>query len=207
MSEIEKGDNVAPGSSDDVTNQESKVSDNVTDKNAVQYDTYKRVLGKLKNTEARFEEVQEQLRALKNERYEAEGKKDELIESLRGEVTQYKTKLNQTVGTVARSQAMNAIVDEAVKAGCNSPDIVTKYLEDKIGDLEFSEDFKPDREQVRLLVEEAKKSAPILFSKEAPKVASHNIKTGGQSVQQESKSLKKMSLDDLMNTWAQIEGQ
>lgn len=205
MSEELKGDHVAPVETSDAGTQETQTTVN-DGKNTVQYDTYKRVLGKLKNTESQFQQLQDELKTLRNEKYEAEGKKDELIESLRNEVTQYKTKLSSTVGTVARSQAMNAIVEEAVKAGCSAPDVVTKYLEDQIDNLEFSEDFKPDRDQVKMLIEDAKKRAPILFSKEAPKVASHNIDTSGMSAPPQ-KNLKKMSLDDLMSLWSQAEGK
>jgi len=204
MSEEIKGDNVAPAETSDAVQQESNNVSNASD-NTVQYDTYKRVLGKLKNTESQFAEVQEQLKQLQNEKYEAEGNKDKLIESLRKEVHESKAKLKETVGTVARSRAMNAIVDEAVKAGCNSPDVVQKFLEDKIGELQFSDNFEPDRDQVRDLVEGAKRSAPVLFSKEAPKIASHNIATGQTTAPK--KNLKKASIDELMATWASAESR
>lgn len=199
MSEVEKGDNVAPENVDNVTSQDSENAATVNDGGkTVQYDTYKRVLGKLKNTEVQFAELNEQVQTLQREKLEAEGNKDQLIDSLKKEVMEHKTKLKTTVGAVARSNAMSAIADEAVKAGCNSPDVVKKFLEDQIGSVEFDSDFKPDREQIRALVDDAKKSAPVLFGKQAPATANHNLSSSAGT--DPKKKLKNMSMDDLINT-------
>lgn len=204
MSDENKGDNVTPNQDGNATETEVQAAVNDGEKQTVQYDTYRRVLSKLKNTESEFEKLYERMQTMEQDKLEAEGNKDQLIESLRKEVMETKTKLKTTVGSVARSQAMNAIVEEAVKAGCNSPDVVKKFLEDQIQNLEFDTDFNPDREQVKALVDEAKTSAPVLFSKEAPKVANHNFRPGNADSAPQ-KNLNKMSMDELMNTWAQAE--
>lgn len=202
MSEDNKGDNVTPESTDHVENSGAQESVNDA-KNSVQYDTYKRVLGKLKSREKANTDLEERLKQLENEKLEAEGNKDQLIDSLKKEVMEHKTKLKSTVGTVATTQAMNAIVEEAVKAGCNSPGMVKKFLSDKIGGLEFDEAFNPDREQVRALIEEAKEAAPVLFGKLAPKIANHSTSGGGTG--NPKPNLKKMSMDELMNTLGEIQ--
>lgn len=74
-----------------------------------------------------------------------------------------------------------------------------KFLEDKIGVLQFDEDFNPDRDQVKALIEEARSSAPILFSKEAPKIANHNVSGGGTA--NPKPDLRKMSMDELISEW------
>lgn len=205
MSEDTKIDNVEPVINDDVTTQEPIITDDVS-KKTVQFDTYSRVFKKLKTTETAFAALNERIQAMEQDKLEAEGNKDQLIDSLRKEVTETKIKLKTTVGSVARSQAMNAIIDEAVKAGCNSPDIITKFVEDQIDTLDFNDDFTPDREQVKLLVADAKERAPILFSKEASKIANHNnLNTSGGTKTNSKKTLKKMSIDELMETWAESE--
>ncbi|RKZ91680.1 MAG: hypothetical protein DRQ40_09595, partial [Gammaproteobacteria bacterium] len=188
---------------DNVVAQEIETSVNDV-KNTVQYDTYRRVVGKLKSKEQDMLDMKEQINSLRNEKLEADGNKDQLIESLRKEVTETKTKLRTTVGSVARSQAMKAIVNEAVNAGCNSPEVVERFLSSEIENLTFDEDFNPDAEQVRELVEDAKKKAPVLFSKEAPRLANHNTTQSGGTAGQ-AKDVKKMSIDELMNQWGKAE--
>jgi len=199
MSEEIEGDNVTLETKDDVVVQEVETVVN-DDKNTVHYDTYKRVLSKLKSRENEFDTLKEKYQTVQNDKLEAEGNKDQLIESLRKEVIETKGKLKATVGTIARSNAMTAIVDEAVKAGCNSPDVVKKFLEDQLGELEYDEDFQPDRDQVKALIEDARAKAPVLFGKEAPKIANHNNSSGGNS--HSVKKLKDLKDEDLMKIWA-----
>jgi hypothetical protein len=196
----------APAPSDSVAPQEinTQVLSENSDNSTVQYQTHKRALSQLKNAQSENDNLKARLEAVSNEKLEAEGNKDELINSLKKQMMEKDVKLKATVGSIARTQAMSAIVDEAVKAGCNSPDIVKKYLEDQIGSLTFDGDFNPDREQVKLLIEDTKRTSPILFSKDAPRVASHNINAAGVS-KTNKPDIKKLSIDELMNTWAETE--
>lgn len=170
----------------------------------VQYHTHKKLLGQHKKLSDEFQSLQEQLKSLQNEKYESEGDKDKLIESLKKEVAETKTKLRSTVGTVAHTQAMNAIVEEAVKAGCNAPDVVKKFLQDKVETVTFDEAFNPDRDQIKELIQEARTSAPVLFSKEAPGIANHNKITSGDT-SAGTNNVKKMSREELMQAWSSAE--
>ncbi len=204
MSEESKGvsdalDNTVSDSAQE--NQQTAVSDS-GDNQTVQYHTHKKLLGQYKRTAEELEQMREQVKALETQKYEAEGNKDKLIDTLKKEINETKGKLKQTVGSVARSQAMNAIVEEAVKAGCNAPDVVKKFLEDQIQTLTFDQDFVPDRDQVRELIEEARKTAPVLFSKEAPKIANHNTSAGSGSAVPK-KDLRKLKMDELIDLWGQ----
>lgn len=202
MSEEVKGDNVAPETAGNAGDQEIETqSGNAGEGNQqVKFETYSRVLGKLKNTEAQFTELQEKITKLEQEKLEAEGNKDQLIESLRKELTERKTRERTIVGNIALSQGRNALVDEAVKAGCNSPEILTKLLESDLQGLEYDQEFKPDREQVKALVDEARKKNPILFSKEPPKVANHNLNTTPPKPQK-TKPLVDMSDEEFNKVW------
>lgn len=133
---------------------------------------------------------------------EAEGNKDQLIDSLRKELNERKVREKTIVGTVALSQGRNALIDEAVKMGCNSPEILTKILEGDLQGINYDTEFNPDREQIRLLVEEARKKSPILFSKEPPKVANHNINPNTQK-KKPMKPIKDMSDEELDALWGQ----
>jgi len=200
-----KGDNVAPDTAGNASDQEiTTESGNAGEGNqSVKYETYSRVLGKLKNTEAEFNQLKERLSSLEQEKLEAEGNKDELIQSLRKELNERKTREKTIIGSIALSQGKNALVDEAVKAGCNSPEILTKLLEGDLQGLEYDQEFRPDRDQVRTLVEEARKKNPILFSKEPPKTANHNLNPNGPS-KPATKPIHKMSDEELDQLWSRM---
>ena len=172
--------------------------------NTVNYQTHKKLLGQHKKTMSELDTLREEIASLRNEKLEVEGNKDQLIDSLKKEVNDTKSKLRTTVGNVARTQAMNAIVEEAVKAGCNSPEVVKRFLEGNINDLTFDSDFKPDRDEVRDLIENARTTAPVLLGKEAPKISNHNT-SGSAGSGHSTNDIKKMSIDDLMNSWANVE--
>jgi predicted nuclease with TOPRIM domain len=199
MSESIKGGKATP-ESDEVVDQETTESSDAG-KQSVKYETYSRVLGKLKKTESEFQSLNDRLKQLEQEKLEAEGNKDKLIESLRGEVNEHRSKYQKTIGAFAVSQAKNALIDEAVKMGCNSVEVLTKFLEDDIMNLDFAEDgFTPDKEQVKMLIESARKRAPVLFSKDAPRIADHKL--GGDQPKLEKKSILKMSDKELDEMWA-----
>lgn len=205
MSEEVKGDNVAPENTGDASNQEINAeSGNAGDgKQSVKFETYSRVLGKLKTTEAQFSELQDKINSLEQEKLEAEGNKDQLIDSLRKELNERKAREKQIVGSIALSQGRNALVDQAVKAGCNSPEILTKLLESDLQGLDYDSEFKPDQEQVKLLIEEARKKNPILFSKEPPKTANHNLNTTPPK-QKTTKPLVEMTDEEFNQVWSKF---
>lgn len=200
MSEDNKGVSNTPEeivSDDQQESQTAAVSD--SGNQTVQYQTHKKLLGQHKNLLSEVEKMREKLSSMETEKLEAEGNKDKLIESLKEKIAEKDSRLRNTVGSIAQKNAMSAIVEEAVKIGCNSPAIVKKFLTDKIDTLQFDENFEPDRDQVMELVNEAKLEAPTLFGKDAPKIANHNTSKGSTS--DNTKSLKKMSMDELMSTW------
>jgi len=202
MSEA-KGDNVAPEETSEVDSRETDTKPIDDGKQSVKYETYSRVLSKLKNTEKEFISLKEKLSSLEQEKLEAEGNKEKLIESLRKEVSERRAKEKEIIGTIAITQAKNAIVEDALKAGCSSPEILTKLLEDDIAGLDYDSEFRPDREQIKQLVENAKQKHKILFAKSAPNIPNHNINTSGGSGTK--KPISKMTDEELDKMWAQYD--
>lgn len=149
------------------------VSDSQSD--TVKYDTYKRTLSEAKKAKAQLQEYQTRLTELEQQQLAAEGKKDELISSLQKRVSELDGKYKSAVGSFAEGKALDAIVDEAVKSGCSSTGLLRKVVADKVSELEFDEQFNPNKEQVRMMIEEIRKTEPILFGKPAPAVAAHNL--------------------------------
>ena len=202
MSEEGKSDSVAPEHNDSVVDQEKEVPVVGDDKNSVQYETYKRLMGQHKRTKTELDELREQFSSIQNDKLEAEGKKDELITSLRQEVQNLKNDKKQVVGRVAMSNALSAIGDEAVRAGCNPKTLpsLKKLVKDDISSLEFDADFIPDQEGVKALVEQVRKDAPMFFSTSAPDLGDHNIKTQKTGFK---KKLEDMTSEELDAIWGQ----
>jgi hypothetical protein len=197
MSEENKGVSNTPDQTVGDGSQEtqtSTVSDSVNQ--TVQYHTHKKLLTQHKNAVTELSEMKDRLAQIEAEKLEAEGNKDKLIESLKKQVQDTSSKLKQTVGSIAEKNAMSAIVEEAVKIGCNSPGFVKKFLADEIETLTFTQDFEPDRDQVLQLVTKAKEEAPALFGTPAPKTANHN-KLAAADTSEKKKNLKTMTKDEL----------
>lgn len=190
---------------------QSEIETNVSDvKNSVQYETYKKTLGQAKKFKEQAENFQAKLLELEQGKLEADGKKDQLITSLRTQNRELDSKLKGAVGSFASSKGMSAIVSEAVKAGCTQTKLLEKLVQEKIGDLDFDEAFNPDMEQVKLLVDEARNEAPVLFSKPGPAVANHTLKSSTDSIAAGKKvTLKNAKDEDLMAMWeqAQVHGR
>lgn len=204
MSEAKDGSAV-PEQVDSVAGQESEtlqesVSDTKSD--VVKYETYRRAVGDAKKYKSKVEELSEKLTLFEQSQLQSEGKKDELIEQLRKHNSELSTKYKGAVGSFARGKALDAIVDEAVKSGCSSTSLLKKVALEQLDALNFDDEFNPDREQVKLMVEEIRKAEPILFSKDAPKIASHNLNTTTATPKQTS-AVSQMKEDDLMKAWEQ----
>lgn len=197
MSEAEpKVDGVEPGEIDGVKNQESKTEVFSEPSQSVKYETYKRTLNESKKVKSRLEEVEAEKERLKQEILESEGKKDEVIDNLKRRLGETESKLKNAVGTFARTKAYDAIIDEGVKMGVASTKLLKKAVEDKLEELDISDDFEPDREQVQRILTDLRNEEPILFSKVAPKIGSHQIRTDGKKPASEKK-LSELSDDEL----------
>lgn len=205
MQEDVKGDDVAPVNNSDAVKQEIKTTTGDAGREqSVKFETYDKVMRRLKAKEQELETAREETVLFQQEKLEAEGKKDELITSLRTELTESKRKSKEIVGTVATSNALSIITDVAVKSGCapESLPLLRKFVQDDIGSLEFDANFKPDHEQVVAMIEDVRQKAPVLFSKAAPKMPSHNVNTSTQNGSGKQ-DVKKMKMDQLMKVWAE----
>ena len=180
-----------------VENQETQAADGG---NKVDFATYDKAMKSFSKAKSRAEELEQRLMALEQEKLHAEGNKDELIENLRKQNTDLNSKYKTAVGSFARSKGFDAIVDEAVKLGCTSPRLLKKRVEDELPHLSYDEDFRPDANEVRALVEKARKDEPLIFAKPAPNVGSHTLRSADVS-SPGAKPLNQMKEEELMALW------
>ncbi len=197
MSDDNKGSSGAPEEVVSDPTQESQTQTPVSDgKQSVQYDTYRRTVGDVKKWKGKFDELETKFTDLEQRELERDGKKDELIEQLRKSKNELTTKLSSAVGNFARGKAHDFIVDEAVKMGCVSPKLLKKIVEDELQTLDYDDEFNPDKDQVKRMLEKIKNEEPILFQKAGPKLNSH-IPFTGNSFERPKTDLKQTSTKDL----------
>lgn len=171
-----------------------------TESDVVKYDTYRKTLSEAKRAKAERDELLERLTKLEQEKLQAEGNKDQLIDSLRKEKDQLSSKLKTAVGSFARSRIHEALMSEMSKAGCQDPEIVIKAYGSEFDDVEFDDEFTPSRDQIKAMVEKIKGERSYLFGKQGPRLANHQLKPDGVG-EKEVKPLSKLSTDELVDLW------
>lgn len=171
--EESKGTNGAPAdaANGDQGNDAVNVADNVEQKrDVVKYDTYSKVVGHNKKLQSRLEELESRIMQTEQQKLEAEGKKDELIESLRSQLGEREEKLKDVTSTFAYRSVTEQVRAEAAKLGCVDSSALVKLLD--LGEVDIdSETFSANSEQIQGLLEQSKQKYPYLFGKPAPKFA------------------------------------
>ena len=89
----------------------------VSDSGNVSYENHKRVLGQKKNLQDKFDSLQSEMNTLNESKLVAEGKKDELIDSLQKKAREYEDKYKGAVGTFAYNTISSTFETEASKMG------------------------------------------------------------------------------------------
>lgn len=166
-----------------VSDPEKVVSDNNPDQTPpenkepskdVSYDTHRKLLGQKKTLQDKFTTMEQELTSLREKSLGDEGKKDELIDSLRGRLSETEGKLKNAVGTFGYKTVSSEFKTEALKMGCVETDLAMMSIQEELKTLDIDDDFNVDRSQVKSILENLKKSKPILFQKSVP-----NIPDGG----------------------------
>lgn len=158
-------------------------------KDAVAYETYKRVLGEKKKLEEKFEAMIAENSSLKDAKLESEGKTLELLDSTKKRLSETENRFKKAVGNFSYRLVSSAISQEAAKLGCtNVQDLIS--LSDVSG-IEVNDDFVVSAEQVAELVEKQRRERPYLFAKSAAKA---NVGAGMAKPETPANDVSKLSL-------------
>lgn len=198
-------DQIDEGRAEVDQNQQTKSEDtSSTQEDRVAYETYRKTLSEAKRAKQERDELNEKLRQLEQEKLTAEGNKDQLIESLKREREELSGKLKTAVGSFARSRVHETLMGEMSKAGCQDPEIVIRAYGEDLSEVDFDDQFSPDRDQIKAMVDKIKGERPYLFGKNAPKLADHKVNPEGVG-EKPRKPLHKMSEDELLEHWSKAE--
>lgn len=138
----------------------------------VAYETYKRKVDNEFRLKKRIEELEASQAQAETEKLEAAGKKDELIENLKSQLSTEMQKRKSLAESFAVSSIRKQIESEANKLGAVDSANLVRLLDLTKLDVDL-DTFQANPEQVKMVLDDAKKEMPYMFSKTAPNLESH----------------------------------
>jgi len=170
-----------------------KKSETVRNADAV-LEKNRELLAEIKNLKGKNQEFQSKLQSYEEEKMVTEGKKDELVDSLRERLTAAERKLEEKDQLYSWDKLTSQIQTAAMKKGCHSPEKLIKLLPDSaLGKIQVGDDLN-------LLLEEAEKDNPFLFKKH---VHVSDLNPGGKV---QAKPVSEMSASELRERYRKING-
>jgi hypothetical protein len=154
-----------------------------------------KLLGENKKLKQQMAELQRIAESAQQEKLQAEGKKDELIQSLKKEKELLNQKVVGTHSAFATRVIHGELKAEAAKSGCVSLEDFVRLVD--IESIEVDDNYNPDPEKVKALVQDAMKNKPYLFSKSAPNINSKLPGSGDVSMG-EKEDFSKLSSKELL---------
>lgn len=179
MSDVNNGGSAAPASgsagelegSDSVNGGAVNQTSNQVDPRALE-----RMLSDLKKQKVRAEAAEAALEVERQKKLAAEGKDKELLEAVKKERDELHGKLKGAVGSFAKARVREVLLSEAQKLGCVDPSLLIKAYGNDVSDIEFDDDFNPNKDQVAVLLNRIKTEHAYMFSKPGPNVGNHQVK-------------------------------
>lgn len=193
---------------DPVDQSENTSGNSDQEKDVVAYDSFQKVLNEKKQTQAKFNELQEKLKSLEEEKLQAEGNKDQLIENYKKRLAETEQKLSKTHNNFAWNVTTRELKSIARELGADTPskqDAVIRLLpDDVLGKFEVDEDYNMDREQAKSVLEDWKKSNldVINWNSSSKKFANGN--PTNKPPKDETKDLSKLSKEQLEELYKKV---
>ena len=136
---------------------QEQVSDSHETKDNVSYDSYRKLLGEKKKAQSELMALREQVDSFKQEKMSSEGRKDEVIQSLRDQLNETKNVLKETKQTFAWNSVESQIKQAAIKAGCVAPDKLVRLMgQEELKALDINDNFQVNAEDLGALINKAK---------------------------------------------------
>lgn len=186
----------------DPVDQSAKASGDSDQKNdVVAYDSFQKVLNEKKQMQAKYNEMQDKIKALEEQKLEAEGNKDQLIENYRNQLKEVQGKFDQTRKSYAWKTVSSTLKDIAKELGADTPKkqeaVINLMGEEYLSRIEADENFNVDRNAAKSILEDWKKenSDIIAWNTTSKKMANGNPVT--KPFQEEKKDLSKLSKEEL----------
>ena len=154
-----------------------------------------KLLGENKKLKAEMAELRRMVESSHQEKLQAEGKKDELIASLKKEKDELSKKVVGTHSAFATRVISGELKAEAAKQGCVALEDFVRLVD--INEIEVDEGYNPDPEKIKTLVQDAMRTKPYLFSKSGPSVNAR-LPSGEAPLAPQKEDLSKDSAKELL---------
>lgn len=163
----------------------------------VAYDTYRKTVDAEKKAKQKADDLSKKLKEYEEKEMAAQGKSQELIESLRSQLKEKDAKTQDIVGSFAYRAVSSRIREEAVKQGCLDVDLLLKAGQDEFSKIEVNAEdgFSVNGDDLKRFFETTVQKHPMLFKKAGPKFVDgspNNANNFGQ------KDFSKMSSAELI---------
>lgn len=179
------------------------VSDNSQGDN-VAYETYRKVLSEKKKRDEELLSLRDQLKTYEQQKAETEGRKDDVISSLRKELDEYKSKLTNVQKTYAFTTIEQQIRQKAIESGCKKPDHLLRLLSNEdLGSIDVSDDFRVNSDDLTRVIDKSKKEFDYLFKVERVNVSD----VTAPPVKNEAPKTEKLTKEQLKERIKQLANQ
>lgn len=194
MSEDKKASGQTEVVSDNQEQEQSTVTaEKSVKEDKVSYDTYKKVLAEAKKAKELAKQYEEKVQEFEQSQMQSSGKQNELIESLRKQLTEKEKSIVEFKTNYAKRLLTSAVEAEGTKHGCVDTDLLLKSMD--LNAIEFGDDFSVNMDDVQREVAAVVNKKPFLFTKKVGGINDVNPKVNKESLNGK-KDISKMSLND-----------
>ncbi len=170
---------------------ETEIDDDASgddDKRSVSYQTHKKMLGEVKKTKADLKTALDKLTSAENDKLQADGKKDELITKLRGDLATSQKAAKDALGAIVIKTVDTEAREIAASMGCIDVKAIKRFID--LSDIGVDPTtLEVDKTELTAALEGLRKSNPYLFSKVGPKI---NSKLPGGKLEDKKAPAKKL---------------
>lgn len=128
----------------------------------VKFETYDKVMSKLKKTETEQKALLEKLSQIEQEKLEATGQKEQLIDKLKKDLDAEKKRVKDVTKTYATNVIHSQFKTKAIQEGCVNPNDLVQLMD--FSDIDVDESFTVNEQIIAEKVETMKKNKPYLFA-------------------------------------------
>jgi transposase len=127
-----------------------------------------KILGEKKKLANDYAELKAKMDAIEQEKMEAQGKLKELNDNLKKQLSDKDNQVKSLVKEFGSRTLRQSFMQEAAKAGCVDSEALYRLVD--LSNVDISEDFGFDQEQLKATIAEAQKARSYLFQKAAAPV-------------------------------------
>lgn len=166
-------------------------SSEVKQQDQVSYESFRKSVEAEKRARERAHALEAELEAKKQAELEAQGKHEEIIESLKNKLYETESVLKKEREKYLWNSVTSAVKTEAVKHGCKNPDKLVKLLDSDDFSMLQADNGQIMQQSLAALIDKAKKENDFLFT--APAVKVNDVIPSNRPEQPKAKNPNEMS--------------